>query len=405
MKTLLTLSAIAVLSISILSCKKAQVDNLSSYDDYQKKLNSGNQVVDDDWNQVSKIPLIISKEFLSKSIHQFSYSTLRLVTTSVTTDITPPVVSITNPLNGSSVSGTITISISATDNVAVSSVSLSIDGTLISTLTTSPYNFTWNSINAIDGTHAISVTAKDANNNSATSTISVTKNATIIVPQSTTLSSSSILLTPPIANQGNEGSCVAFSCAYAARSIEQFYRTNATSYTYASNIFSPEYVYNQTKMSSDCNSGTAFTLALNLMKTKGVATWASMPYSDLNGCSLLPTVSQDANAANYKIASYSKIISSDQTAIKTMINNHHALMINITMDNSFINAKSGFIWKSNSGSGAFPHAIIICGYDDSKHAYKVMNSVGTNWGDAGYSWIDYNYFPVVSSYYLYVMNY
>jgi len=88
-----------------------------------------------------------------------------------------------------------------------------------------------------------------------------------------------------------------------------------------------------------------------------------------------------------------------------MINNHHALMINIKMDNSFINAKAGFIWKTNSGSGAFPHAIIICGYDDSKHAYKVMNSVGTNWGDAGYSWIDYDYFPVVSSYYLYVMNY
>jgi C1A family cysteine protease len=141
------------------------------------------------------------------------------------------------------------------------------------------------------------------------------------------------------------------------------------------------------------------------MKNKGVATWESMPYSDLNGCSLLPIDNQDANAASYKIISYSKIINSDQIAIKTMIYNHHPLMINIIMDNSFINATPGFIWRNNSGSGSMPHALIICGYDDSKHAYKVMNSFGTNWGDAGYSWIDYDYFPLVSSYYLYVMNY
>ena len=63
MKTLLTVSAIAVLSISILSCNKVQVDNPYTYDAYQNKTNSGNQVVDDDWNEVSKIPLIISKEF------------------------------------------------------------------------------------------------------------------------------------------------------------------------------------------------------------------------------------------------------------------------------------------------------------------------------------------------------
>jgi C1A family cysteine protease len=141
------------------------------------------------------------------------------------------------------------------------------------------------------------------------------------------------------------------------------------------------------------------------MKYKGVCTWSVMPYSDVNGCALLPDASQDANASNNKIPGYSKIINSDQSAIKTMIYNKHAVMINVTMDNGFINAGPGFIWNSYSGSGALPHALIICGYDDSKHAYKVMNSVGTGWGDAGYSWIDYDYFVQVSSYYLFVMNY
>lgn len=406
MKTTLSLSAIAVILISIFSCNKIQTDQFQN-SSYVNNSIVNNKLATDDWASISKIPLIISQDYLyrSNTMTNTSNSSLRFPKTITLSDITPPTVTITSPTNGSSISGTISIAVSASDNVGVSSVSVTIDGAILSTLTTSPYNFSWNSSSVIDGTHTITATAKDAKSNASSSTISVTKNTTIITPPITTLPSSAFLITPPIANQGNEGSCVAFSCAYGARSIEQYYRTNATSYNVATNLFSPEYVYNQTKFSADCNSGTAFTLVLGLMKNKGVATWESMPYSDLNGCSLLPTANQDANAASYKIISYSKIINSDQIAIKTMIYNHHPLMINIIMDNSFINATPGFIWRNNSGSGSMPHALIICGYDDSKHAYKVMNSFGTNWGDAGYSWIDYDYFPLVSSYYLYVMNY
>jgi len=39
--------------------------------------------------------------------------------------------------------------------------------------------------------------------------------------------------------------------------------------------------------------------------------------------------------------------------------------------------------------------MILCGYDDSKGsggAFKVINSWGTDWGDNGYIWVDYNYF-------------
>src|SRR3990170_4186295 len=111
------------------------------------------------------------------------------------------------------------------------------------------------------------------------------------------------LVTPPVGNQGNEGSCVAFSIAYAARSIEQYYKTNATSYSVASNIFSPECVYNQTKF-GDCGTGTAITIVMDLIKNQGVSTWQSMPYSDINGCLLQPDANQIANASAYKISSY-----------------------------------------------------------------------------------------------------
>ncbi len=224
---------------------------------------------------------------------------------------------------------------------------------------------------------------------------------TVLPP--TTIPASFQLVTPPVGNQGNEGSCVAFSTTYAARSIEQYYKTNATSYSFTSNIFSPEYVYNQIKF-GDCGTGTAITLALDLLKNQGVSTWQSMPYSDINGCTLQPDANQVANASGYKISSYVAIPNTDQVAIKTMVASKHAVITTVIADNSFVNATSGFIWKTYSGSGSLPHTIIICGYDDAKHAYKVMNSWGTTWGDVGFSWIDYDFLPQKSSYYTYAIQ-
>ena len=148
----------------------------------------------------------------------------------------------------------------------------------------------------------------------------------------------------------------------------------------------------------------AISLVLDLMKTKGICTWNTMPYSDQNGCSTIPTVAQDVEAANYKITTSSKIINSDKLAIKTALYNKHAVMTGVTIDNGFLNAGPGYVWRSNSGSGAYSHGLTICGWDDSKNAYKVINSFGTSWGDAGYSWIDYNYFPIVASYYGYIID-
>ena len=37
--------------------------------------------------------------------------------------------------------------------------------------------------------------------------------------------------------------------------------------------------------------------------------------------------------------------------------------------------------------------MLLVGYDDQKSAFKVMNSWGKEWGDNGFSWIDYKFFP------------
>jgi len=85
-------------------------------------------------------------------------------------DTTPPTVLMTAPANGATVSGTVTVSANATDNVAVASVQFQLDGAnLGAATTTAPYNFSWDSTKAANGSHTLQAVAKDTSNNSATS--------------------------------------------------------------------------------------------------------------------------------------------------------------------------------------------------------------------------------------------
>lgn len=233
-----------------------------------------------------------------------------------------------------------------------------------------------------------------------TSTAPATPTDTTVIT-TPTLPSNYSLSMPLVRSQGTEGSCVAFAVAYYTRSAEQYYKTGASSFSDAINSFSPEYVFNQVTIDASC-SGSAVVNSLDLIKSQGVCTWQTMPYSPY-GCTTLPTATQTAEAANYKITAYSKIINSDQTAIKTMIVAKHPVIASFTIDQSFYNAYPGFIWKSLTGNSG-SHTMALCGYDNAKHAYKAINSWGTAWGDAGYIWIDYDFFPITSSYYAYVMT-
>ena len=58
-------------------------------------------------------------------------------------DTTPPTVSITSPASGATVSGTITVTANASDNVAVADVQFFLDGVAGPDDTTAPYSVPW----------------------------------------------------------------------------------------------------------------------------------------------------------------------------------------------------------------------------------------------------------------------
>jgi hypothetical protein len=94
------------------------------------------------------------------------------------TDTTPPTVSITAPANGATVSSTISVSGTASDNVGVVGVQFKLDGQNLGAEDTSaPYSISWNTSLVSNGAHTLTATARDAAGNTATSaSISVTVN-------------------------------------------------------------------------------------------------------------------------------------------------------------------------------------------------------------------------------------
>jgi hypothetical protein len=85
-------------------------------------------------------------------------------------DTTPPSAAITAPANNAFVTGTVTVTATASDNVAVASVQFLLDGQpLGSPDTTAPYSTTWNTTASTAGSHALTARAVDTSGNSGTS--------------------------------------------------------------------------------------------------------------------------------------------------------------------------------------------------------------------------------------------
>jgi Bacterial Ig domain/Galactose oxidase, central domain len=90
-------------------------------------------------------------------------------------DTTPPTVSITAPATGTTVSGAISVSANASDNVGVVGVQFQLDGANLGAEdTASPYSVSWNTTTATNATHTLSAIARDAAGNKTTATVSVT---------------------------------------------------------------------------------------------------------------------------------------------------------------------------------------------------------------------------------------
>jgi C1A family cysteine protease len=209
---------------------------------------------------------------------------------------------------------------------------------------------------------------------------------------------------PPIGDQGQYGTCVAWSVGYNAKTTVNGISKGYTANDLASpsKQFSPRDLFtaiNDADKGENCG-GTNFNIALDLVQTRGVATMATAPYTtDLGTCSqstLDPSWTQEAN--NYKFKYWRKIDATAQ-AVKENISQNVPVIFGARLADNFMSHTTDEVISSatsydNVGQHAY-HAMIIAGYDDSKGpngAFRCVNSWGTGWGGNGLFWVDYNFF-------------
>ncbi len=97
-------------------------------------------------------------------------------------DTVPPVISVTTPVNGATISGTVPITSTATDNVGVIGVQFKLDGNNLQAEDTSaPFSIDWNTTTVTKGLHTVTAVARDA---AGWTTTSTPVTVTVISPDS-----------------------------------------------------------------------------------------------------------------------------------------------------------------------------------------------------------------------------
>ena len=188
---------------------------------------------------------------------------------------------------------------------------------------------------------------------------------------------------PDRQNQGKQGSCVAWSSVYAARTIVEAASTGQQG---NSTAFSPAFVYNQIGL-EDCQ-GSYIQRAMEFMTNKGVLPYNDFPYTD-EECSRQPTSTLWDKAAQNKMHGFTRLTDGESVdgisvrAVKEHLAKDAPVVIGMMVGGSFMQEMMGKeMWaptnEDRSQMGFGGHAMCVIGYDDRKQAFQLMNSWGPN---------------------------
>ncbi len=225
---------------------------------------------------------------------------------------------------------------------------------------------------------------------------------------------------PPVRSQNPLGSCAAFSTTYYQLSYMTAFQRDLDirSTTDNTNKYSPKWTYNMVNGGED--AGAAFSWIYPLLEKHGAATWAEFPYNaDFKAWCLVPSVWRNALSVRSNPAQYISRASTDagRNYIRELLNNGYVLVFGTYItswqykllgddpatpdDDAFAGDRIGYWLNGNEGA----HAMTVVGYNDAvwtdingngtvdageKGAFRIANSWGPYWEDAGFIWLAYD---------------
>jgi C1A family cysteine protease len=230
---------------------------------------------------------------------------------------------------------------------------------------------------------------------------------------------------PEIRDQGSIGSCVGFALGYYQYTHEVSLLTGWNNKNSNNTTkFSPKMLYNLSNWGND--GGTTDFIVYDILRQNGALTWAEFPYTGdtsnpINYREWPRTAAAWKSALKYRAIDYAYLevptTPASIQAVKNVLTNGHVITFSTQIyswvyaplsNDPGTSADDAFAGQSgavsiNGWEGG--HEATVVGYNDNiwldlnyngvvdngeKGAFKMANSWGPNWGNAGYLWIAYD---------------
>jgi C1A family cysteine protease/PKD repeat protein len=242
----------------------------------------------------------------------------------------------------------------------------------------------------------------------------------------TAVDNSALKYFPPISSQGSFGSCGVYSGTYYAMTYMNALARDLDAKTGGdANRLSPKWTYNMVNGGNYTN-GSWYYWAYEIGQKNGCATFAEFPYNgstsdpaNYRAWSMDPTVWRNAISRRFDQFGYVDGTNTDYgiDQVKQLLINGYILNIPTyisswqwktigndpatTADDAFAGKNCAYWVNGTSGY----HGMTVVGYNDDiwvdingngvvdtgeKGAFRIANSWGTGWGEAGFAWMAYD---------------
>jgi C1A family cysteine protease len=211
----------------------------------------------------------------------------------------------------------------------------------------------------------------------------------------------------PIRDQGQLGSCTAFSMAGGLRQFLENKEANrvAQQQPFGSFINIPvraaakftelstlQFYYDERVIDGDVDqdAGSTMTTGMTVLSNTGVAPESDWPY-DITKFTQKPPAKADKDAGQFKIQAKTALNNLDD--IKATVAGGYPVVFGFQVFDNFMNIGSDgkMPMPAQDSQIIGGHAVMVVGYDDAKQVLVIRNSWSSSWGDNGYFYMPYAY--------------